>query len=59
MIGNAVGRLSTRHVIKILTEFSNLRVSLPYITMLFIYSRSISKSVVVVHFAIVINNVVP
>ncbi len=58
LTGDAVGRLSIRHVIKILSEFSNFRVSGPNIMLLFIYSRSMSRSVVVVHFAIGLNKVV-
>ena len=61
LIGDTLGRLSRHHVINILSGFSNVRGSLPYIIMmLFIYSRLISRSVVVVfvHFAIVLNNVI-
>ena len=38
LTGDAVGRLSIRHVIKILSEFSitRIRVSVPYIMLLFI-----------------------
>ena len=43
---------------KILSEFSNFRVSGPNTMRLFIYSRSMSRSVVVVHFAIGLNKVV-
>ena len=48
----------TCHVINILSEFSNFRVSESNIMMLFIYSRSISRSVAVVHFVIGLNKVV-
>ena len=58
LTGDAVDGLSRRHVIKIFSEFSNCRVSTPYIMLSFTYSRSMSRSIVVVHFAIVLIKVV-